>query len=163
MFCPKCGTGDQTTESYCRRCGGWLPDMEAGSRPRLFRKRTREQKIRKMRLLEIMSAALAFASAAIVLTFRPSTGDVGLLHLAGTLCIVIAVYQVMNFYFGLTLQRKRGKNQLEDVRVMEKNTHDLPRSLNELEERDFIELPSVTEKTTELFRPPSAAEGQRRR
>ena len=163
MFCPKCGVGDQSAESYCRRCGEWLPDMEAKARPRLFRKRTREQKIRKMRLLELMSAALAFASAAMIFYFPSSQGDMSLLTLAGTFCLVIALYQVVNFYFGLTLQPKRGKNQIEDGRLMEKETNDLPHSPNELSEKEFIELPSITESTTELLRPtPRAAESERR-
>jgi uncharacterized membrane protein YvbJ len=47
MFCPKCGADDQGAESYCKRCGEWLPDLDAIRRPGLFRKRTREEKIRK--------------------------------------------------------------------------------------------------------------------
>jgi hypothetical protein len=159
MFCQKCGAGDQTTESYCRRCGEWLPDMAARTRPGLFRKRTREQKIRKIRLLEIMSAALAFASAVIIFSFRPSHSD-DVLHLAGIFCVLIAVYQVVNFYFGLTLQPKRGKNQIENERETGKRTSDLPQSLKD-GERNFVELPSVTENTTELFRPTSETERQR--
>jgi len=27
MFCPKCGNGDQTPETYCRQCGTFLPDL----------------------------------------------------------------------------------------------------------------------------------------
>ena len=157
MFCNKCGAGDQDTESYCRRCGEWLPDPAARRRPGLFRRRTREQKIRKIRLLEIMSAALAIASAVIIFTFRPSHSD-DVLHLAGIFCVAIAIYQLVNLYFGLTLQPKRGKNQTD--RELAKKTNDLPQSLND-GERDFVELPSITENTTELFRQTSETEGQR--
>ena len=160
MFCPKCGVGDQSAESYCRRCGKWLPDMEARRRPRLFRlfrPRTREQKIRKMRLLEIMSAALAFASAAMIFYFPSSQGDMSLLNLAGTFCLIIALYQVANFYFGLTLHSKRGKNQMEEGREMKQATTDLPDSLTEHGENEFIELPNITENTTDLLRPAARA------
>ena len=163
MFCPKCGVGDQSAESYCRRCGEWLPDMEARARPRLFRKRTRTQKIRKMRLLELMNAKLALASAALIFYFPSSQGDLGLLNLAGTFCLGIALYQAVNFYFGLTLEPKRGKNKIEDGQEMEKETSDLPHSLKELSEKEFIELPGITENTTELLRPtPRPAESERR-
>ena len=27
MFCPKCGKADQVTETYCRQCGTFLPDI----------------------------------------------------------------------------------------------------------------------------------------
>ena len=29
MFCPKCGSGGQRAESYCKRCGEWLPEADA--------------------------------------------------------------------------------------------------------------------------------------
>jgi hypothetical protein len=159
MFCPKCGAGEQNTESYCRRCGEWLPDMETRPRTGLFRKRTREQKLRKMRVLEAMSAALAIASAVMIFSFKPSHSD-DVLHLAGMFCVAIAVYQLVHFYFGLTLQRNRGKNQIENERETGKRTSNLPESLND-GQRDFVKLPSVTENTTELFRPTSGT-GQTR-
>lgn len=31
MFCPKCGKGEQTPDSYCRSCGEFLPDFSARS------------------------------------------------------------------------------------------------------------------------------------
>ena len=68
MFCPKCGADGQSAESYCKRCGEWLPDLDAIRSPRLFRKRTREEKIRKMRVLEAVSAALSLTAAAIPLS-----------------------------------------------------------------------------------------------
>jgi hypothetical protein len=105
-----------------------------------------------------MSAALAFASAAIIFSYKPSHSD-DALHLAGIFCVAIAVYQLVNFYFGLTLQPKRAKNQVEDGREIAKRTNDLPRSLDG--ERDFVELPSVTESTTELFRAASETEQRR--
>jgi uncharacterized membrane protein YuzA (DUF378 family)/ribosomal protein S27E len=31
MFCPNCGTAEQTPETYCRNCGGYLRDPAGGS------------------------------------------------------------------------------------------------------------------------------------
>jgi hypothetical protein len=158
MFCPKCGVGDQSAESYCRRCGKWLPDMEGRTRPRLF-PRTPKQKIRKMRVLEIMSAALALAAAAMIFYFPSSQGDMSLLNLAGTFCVAIALYQAVNFYFGLTLHPKRGKNEVEGGGEIPIDTKELPQPFIEQGEKEFIELPSITENTTDLLRPmPRAAE-----
>jgi len=132
--------------------------MEAKARPRLFRKRTREQKMRKMRMLEIMSAALAAVSAAIIFLFKSGKVDAGQLSFAGTLCVIIALYQVVNFYFGVTLQPKRA-NDIENAGELSSETSNLPHALLETGEKEFIELPSVTENTTELFRPlPHAVE-----
>jgi uncharacterized membrane protein YvbJ len=59
MFCPKCGANDQQTDSYCTRCGQWLPDMDNLNRPRFLWNKTPAQKIRKMRILEALSAGLS--------------------------------------------------------------------------------------------------------
>ena len=153
MFCPKCGTGDQRPESYCRRCGEWLPDIDAPTQLGLFRKRTREEKIRKMRVLEVVSAALAFTSAAIIFSVLSGGGDTGLLNLAGLCCILIAVYQAVNFYFGYTLQPKRNKEHLQEGREIEQRKEDLPPALDGYGNDRVIEMPTVTENTTELLRP----------
>jgi hypothetical protein len=150
MFCPKCGASDQRPESYCRRCGEWLPDIDAPTQAGLFRKRTRDEKIRKMRILEVVSAALAFTSAAIIFLVLSGRGDTGLLNLAGICCIVIAVYQAVNFYFGYTLQPKRNKEHPQEGREI-KRERDLPPALDGY--ANVIDMPSVTDNTTELIGP----------
>jgi hypothetical protein len=153
MFCPKCGASDQRAESYCRRCGEWLPDIDAPTQPMLFRKRTREEKIRKMRILEVVSAALAFTSAAIIFSVLSGSGDTSLLNLAGICCIIIAVYQAVNFYFGYTLQPKRNKDRAQEGQEIERRMEDLPPALDGYSDERIIEMPTVTENTTELLRP----------
>ena len=106
MFCPKCGADAQKGESYCTRCGEWLPDLNSLTRPGLFRKRTREEKIRKMRVLEVISAGLALTAAAIIFAIINGSADTGLLFLSLICCLVVAVYQIINFYLGSTLQKK---------------------------------------------------------
>jgi hypothetical protein len=159
IFCPKCGASDQRPESYCRRCGQWLLDIDAPTQPRIFRKKTREEKIRKMRILEVVSAALAFTSAAIIFSVLSGSGDTSLLNLAGICCIIIAVYQAVNFYFGYTLQPKRNKDHVQGGREIEVRTKDLPHALDGYGDGRFIEMPTVTENTTELLRP-KRREGQ---
>src|SRR5918997_7018442 len=106
MFCPKCGAEAQSAESYCRRCGEWLPDIDALARPSLFRKSTREQKIRKMRILEAISAGLSLTSAAIIISVLAGGGETQLLILAVFCCLIVAAYQVVNFYLGHKLQQR---------------------------------------------------------
>lgn len=160
IYCQKCGAGDQRPESYCRRCGQWLTDITAPTQPGLFRKRTREEKIKKMRILEVVSAALAFISAAIIFSVL-SGGDASLLNLAGICCIIIAVYQAVNFYFGYTLHPNRNKDRAQEGREIGRGTADLPRSLEGHSDERYVEMPTVTEKTTELLRP-GRSEGHRR-
>ena len=116
MFCPKCGTDGQRAESYCKRCGEWLPDLNAIHRPGLFRKRTREEKIRKMRVLEAVSAALSLTAVAIISSVLLAGTDTQLLYLAVLCCVVVAIYQTVNFYLGYKLQQSidRSRSGLPD-------------------------------------------------
>src|SRR5687768_14460083 len=109
MFCPKCGAEYQNVNSYCKRCGEWLPDIDSLGKPgfELFRKITRpEEKIRKMRIFEAISTGLSLTSAAIIVSFIAAGRNRELLFLAAIFCVVVAVYQIVNFYLGYNLQRR---------------------------------------------------------
>ena len=156
MFCPKCGAGDQSAYSYCKRCGEWLPDIDAVNKPGfgLFRRRTRpEEKIRKMRILEALSAALSLTSAAIIYSFVASGRNAGLLFLAAIFCVVVAVYQAVNFYLGYNLQRRidRGRQDTEStVHLTEDQTAG---ELNSADRFESAQVQSVVENTTKLLDP----------
>lgn len=146
MFCSKCGAQDQTAESYCTRCGDWLPDIDALAKPGLFRKRTREEKIRKMRVLEVVSAGLALTSAAIILSVLYGNSDVQLLFLSFVCCLVIAMYQIVNFYLGRKLQQRIVQSRVEPAPAsIERNI----KALNSGEPTAFVNRSSIVENTTE--------------
>jgi hypothetical protein len=152
IFCPSCGAKGQSVESYCRFCGEWLPDIEALTNRKLFGKLTREQKIGKMRVLEAVSAGLSLTSAAIIISILAG-GDMKILFLAAFCCILVAVYQVVNFYLGYKLQpradQSRAENADEIKRIAEKRIN----ALNAGETTDFVNGASVTENTTKNLEP----------
>ena len=145
MFCPKCGAADQSAESYCKRCGDWLPDVEALTRPGLFRKRTREEKIRKMRVLEVVSGGLSLTAAAIIFTVLYGNGDVQLLFMAFLCCLFVAVYQVVNFYLGKNLHQKINQSRVKEMEAAENRVG----ALNSGEATAFVNRSTVVENTTE--------------
>lgn len=151
MFCPKCGTADQTAESYCTRCGEWLPDLDARAGAVLFRKRSREERIKKIRALEAVSAGLSLTSAAIIIGFL-STGRNGeLLFLAAFCALLVAVYQAINFYLGYTLQHRIDRSRKEsNVQIPSPNE---TRKLESADLNQFPGAPSVIENTTDLLEP----------
>lgn len=151
MFCPKCGAEGQSAESYCKRCGEWLPDLEAIRSPGLFRKRTREEKIRKMRILEVVSAALSLTAVAIITSVLAAGGDVQLLFLAAFCCIVVALYQIVNFYLGYKLQSRIDRSRTTTSDKIEA-AEDFGR-LNAADTAAFVNRASVVENTTELLEP----------
>lgn len=144
MFCPKCGADAQNAESYCTRCGEWLPDLDSITRPGLFRKRTREEKIRKMRILEAISAGLALTAAALIFAVIRGGADTQLLFLSVVCCLLIAVYQIVNFYLGSTLQKKIDQSRLKVETLQPKNAEQLGSG----ESTPFVNARSVVENTT---------------
>src|SRR5687768_10369460 len=72
MFCPNCGNADQTAETYCRRCGTFLPDL---SKP-VKREATQEENLKVNTVLTLMTVIVCFSLAIalyVVLGFRPDT------------------------------------------------------------------------------------------
>lgn len=152
MFCPKCGAEGQSAESYCKRCGEWLPDLDAIRRPGLFRKRTREEKIRKMRVLEAVSAGLSLTAGAIIISVVAAGTNVQLLNIAVICCVVVAVYQMINFYLGHKLQQRIDQSRSEhpdEIKAVEKEVG----RLNAADTTQFVNRASVVENTTELLEP----------
>jgi hypothetical protein len=151
IYCQKCGADGQRVEAYCKRCGEWLPDIDALSRPGLLRKLTREEKIRKMRLLEMISAGLSLISVAVILAVLAGQNDKQFLFLAVICCSLVAIYQMVNFYLGYKLKPKTTENRAEKGNPIDAKTTGDVRMLGEADNNQFVEMPSVVENTTELL------------
>ena len=150
MFCRKCGADAQSAQSYCK--GEWLPDLDASHRPGLFRKRTRDEKIRKMRVLEAVSAGLSLTAAAVVTSVLVAGADVQLLSLATLCCVVVAVYQIVNFYLGYKVHQRIDQsraNTPDEITAAEENVG----RLSAADTTPFVNRASVIENTTELLEP----------
>lgn len=148
MFCPKCGAKDQSAESYCKRCGEWLPDVDAMVGPSLFRTRTREEKIRKMRVLEAVSAGLSLMTAAIIISVLAGGADPQLLFLAALCCLFVAAYQVINFYLGHKLQERIAQSRSNRTNSLIAGEERVAK-LNPVDTSSFVNRASVVENTTE--------------
>lgn len=156
MFCPKCGTNEQSPESYCRNCGVWLVDPEANAG--IFRRSTPEQALRKIRTLELISIGMSLISVVIIFAYLTAGLDRGLLFLAMTCGVVVVIYQLVNIYLGYKVTKNLPKQhraeipQGEPTRVVEFPAH-TSRQLN---------VPaSVTDNTTELLDPVPTSKSQR--
>lgn len=150
MFCPKCGAGGQSTESYCKRCGEWLPDLDGIRSPGLFRTRTREEKIRKMRVLEAVSAGLSLTAGAIITSVLLTGTNVQLLSLAVLCCVLVAAYQMINFYLGHKLQQRIDQSRSGLPGEIQEAEEAFGR-LNAADTTPFVNRASVVENTTELL------------
>ena len=153
MFCPKCGADAQNVESYCKRCGDWLPDLENLAKSRLFRKSSRPEKIRKIRIMEALSAGFSLTSAAIIISILAGRSNRQILVVAALLNLLVMVYQIINFYLGYKIQQKKSHSRSEGIEKFETQTEKEVRMLDSASATQFLNNPSVTENTTELLEP----------
>jgi hypothetical protein len=153
MFCPKCGAGAQSADSYCKRCGEWLPDIDDLASPKLFRKSTRKQKIRKMRILEAISAALSLISAAIIISVLRGGAETQLLILAVFCCFIVVAYQAVNFYLGHKLQQRVEQSRAESTGEIKAGDEGGVQMLSTGDATPFVGGHSVVEGTTKLLEP----------
>ena len=145
MFCPNCGADHQAPESYCRSCGDWLPNLDSKTRRLGLGRTSREEKVTRIRTLEIISAGLSLTAAAIVFTFLFTGANQGLLFLAASVSIVVAVYQIANIFLGHSVMKGLPKPPAERQKVFERpNGISLPAP----ETNDLRVPASVTEETT---------------
>jgi hypothetical protein len=154
MFCPECGAAEQSMDSYCKRCGEWLPDTKRlGRRHGRLSARTPEQRNRKMRVLEILSAVFALLTGGLIVGVLTGNLDRTVLSLAVNLCTLIMAFQAINFAIGKSLQKriKQGRDEGERSDKLEQGKS-LPQ-LNEADASLFVQPPSVTESTTALLDP----------
>ncbi len=97
MFCPSCGTADQKPNTYCRRCGAWLVDLESIQSKDIKKK---EEQMKAMVFFNALSAVLALTSAILLYATYLDTPEIKWsVYVAGALCSIIAGHQTISFLF----------------------------------------------------------------
>ena len=111
MFCPKCGNPDQAPETYCRRCGTFLPDLSKPGKP----KARPEDHIKANAFLSAMSVITSF-TLAILLYWRFLGRDDTpfIIYLTAGFLIAMGCWQVQTFWRTLLLKRHFNKPQRVD-------------------------------------------------
>ncbi len=144
MFCPNCGAPDQTTESFCRKCGAYLPDFE-----KLKKKETPFEEHIKVNTFFTVATAAVSATLAVLLYFTfISQGDAPvIIYPVFGFLIAITGWQVQTF-----IRTRMIKRQFENLRPPRDAELDelIPRSNELLPEPalDDVVPTSVTERTT---------------
>jgi hypothetical protein len=106
VFCPSCGAEGQSADSYCKRCGDWLPERVGFIRRALWGQGTTpEQKIGTMLIRDAVTAALALSSA-IALYLSSADGGASLIvKIIIGVSLLIAVAQIDSFMVGFRLRQ----------------------------------------------------------
>ena len=144
MFCPKCGKSEQTPESYCRKCGVFLPDL---SKP-LKKSQTPEEHVKINTVLSAMTVVASFTLAILLysmLAFRPDTH--WLIYMTAGLLIAIGGWHIQSLWRTHQLRKHFKKNQRPpEIEGVAAKTGNL------LQQADFENvIPTVTDHTTKLL------------
>ncbi len=146
MFCPKCGSGDQTENSYCRSCGDYLFDYE-NMRRRGFSAKTSLVLSFSSSIISIIMAIALYATHLGKDNVHP------LIYVSAALFTVIGIWQGINVMTGLNLRKqflKRKQTSDKAAAVVAEPAKNVE-ALNEANFENFVHA-SVTEKTTAKLR-----------
>ena len=113
MFCPKCGNADQLPETYCRRCGVFLPDLSKS----LKHEHPPEEHIKVNSVLSLMTVIVSFTLAILLyalMGFRPGTHP--LIYVTAGLLLAIGGWHIQTFIRTRKLEKqwKRRNRNTED-------------------------------------------------
>jgi hypothetical protein len=145
MFCPNCGKADQTKNTYCRNCGGFLPDLK-----NIGKKRTTPEDQFKLTLMFNRMSAIGALSMAIMLYIfhlgnentHPSV------YFAAAFLLVIAAWQIVSYFNNRKLKELFiREKEIDDTEIKAFEMPKTNRSLNEVNLSDNIPA-SVVENTT---------------
>lgn len=159
MFCPSCGADNQTANSYCKRCGDWLPEFKRRSRG-AFGGDTPQQNIFIGLFMNALSAVVAlFSAIALYATYLGTDEAKWSIYLAAAFCLCIAGWQLSSFVVGLKLRRRfnRARERVEDDSQLQEAT--VSPALPPADMSNFVGARSVTENTTELLQPIDRPQG----
>lgn len=151
MFCPKCGNAAQTVNSYCRRCGTFLPDFDNFKSSET----TPEQHFIATIVLNAMTGIVSLTLAILLYVFFLGKEDTSpLIYITAGFLTAIFFWQVQTFWRTLLLKRKfirqKNKADAQAENLAEKPLFQPAEARDHLNAADFENVVplSVTERTT---------------
>ncbi len=146
MYCPKCGNPDQASETFCRGCGIFLPDLEKVRKSA----NTPEVHVLANTVLSGMTIAVSLMLSVLlfaVLAFRPETHL--LIYVTAGFLIAIAAWHIQSLW-RLLLLRKHFKDTEKRRLASLGQIQEQQETQNLLEDADMssIVMPSITERAT---------------
>lgn len=105
MHCHKCGKSEQQSDTFCRECGNYLPDVDA-----LVRKYAADNSpqttVNKNLAANIFTLLFSiFVVFTIAFSFSGGVLSIVFVHLSVLLCFLIGGWQIINFRNNLKLKR----------------------------------------------------------
>lgn len=146
MYCPKCGSGEQTPESYCRQCGQYLPDLDKPAK----KKQSPSDHVKANTFLSLLTVLVSFTLAFLLYYFYLGRADTSpLIYVTAGFLLAIGFWNIQAFWRSILLRkhlRPHRSTELSTTEIKGKDSSDAGR----LPEADFedLGLSSVTDSTT---------------
>jgi len=151
MFCPNCGKGEQSPNSYCRSCGEFLPDLSKAKLPSFFGN-TPEEQIKTTLYLNLASALVSLVLAISLYVSFDITDAPRVIFLTAAFLLAISGWQVSTFAIGLKLRKNFSSQRENAAEIQTQNQAQFePAKTKELLNEANLEniVPnSITENTT---------------
>jgi hypothetical protein len=151
MYCPKCGSPNQSAKAYCKSCGEWLPDLNVKTRNTFGGETPQQIVFTNLFMSAISTLAALFSAFALYITYLGSGDAKWSIYIAGAFCVCIAGWQASSFFATLRLRQrlKHSRDRLaspSELREMKSAP-----ALNPGDRNGFVGVTSVTENSTELL------------
>ena len=151
MFCPRCGKGDQETDSYCRHCGEFLVDASSRSSLviRVLGINNPEKQINLTLAIDLATAVISGFLLFSLMGYFNATEKISgiptsrLVYVLYAFLGLVCVWQLFSFTVGTTYKRKlRARRQAHM-----KSTSQVVESLPAANSSDATPI-TITEETT---------------
>jgi uncharacterized membrane protein YuzA (DUF378 family) len=149
MFCPKCGKGDQSADSYCRSCGDFLigPAQHTSLMNRLLGITNPEKQMKFTLTIDLVTAIVSGFLLFFLMGYFDAVHDKTgattppIVYLVYIFLGLVSAWQMLSFTVGTTYRKKlnAAKRTLDQT--------DARPSLPEADERNVV-ANSITEQTT---------------
>jgi ribosomal protein S27AE len=163
MFCPRCGSGDQEPESYCRNCGEFLLDHTGRSflLNKLLGGSAPTTQIYVNLALDLITIFTSFLLIGFLngyydaLEERTGEGTPNVIYLVYAFLVVISFWQFLSLIVGVRLKTKLGRKRATGGTIESTAPEDFLRRETEkllplIERNETLPL-SVTEDSTRIL------------
>ena len=164
MFCPNCGKGEQTPDTYCRNCGELLTDFSSkfSLMSKVLGVNTPEKQLSVNLTISLVTAIISSILLVLLKSFsdavsaRTQASPPLIIYLLYLFLGLTAVWQFISFIIGLNLKSKlsgrKSKKVSTDLRANE-NTISSAQAKEFLPPGDIENIvpASVTEDTTKIL------------
>ena len=149
MFCPKCGKGEQTADSYCRNCGEFLLDSSSRASlvVRILGISNPEKQLNLTLAIDLITAIvsgfLLFSLMGYFDAVEDRTGvpTTPLVYVLYVFLALVAVWQLFSFTVGTGFKRKLNASKRAHLQSTEQQ------ALPSADDQDVVPL-TITEDTT---------------